>query len=422
MAIVPQSIKNIKHFMTARFFHLLYGRPSSKLKIIGVTGTDGKTTTSNIIYEIMKASGKKVGLISTINAKIGEEEFPLSFHVTNPSPKDLQKYLSLMVKNKIEYVVLETTSHGLDQHRVEGIHYIAAVYTNITHEHLDYHKTYENYMKTKGKLIKKTRNDGFIVLNKDDKAFDYLFSLSNDLERKVITYGFSKGADIHADELVSEHKLMHFALKIQGKTHRFKTSLKGRYNVSNIMAGIATTHQLGIDMKTIKDTLENMPQLEGRWEILQEKPFSVIVDFAHTPNALEHVLIRASNSKAKNKKLIVVFGCAGKRDKSKRPLMGRVAANLADTIILTAEDPRGEDVLQINREIEDGAKRIIGGERKEIFSIPDREQAIVKAILRASKGDIIVITGKGHERSMNIDGKNEIPWSDKNITLKYLRK
>jgi UDP-N-acetylmuramoyl-L-alanyl-D-glutamate--2,6-diaminopimelate ligase len=278
-------------------------------------------------------------------------------------------------------------------------------------------------MKTKARLIKKTKKDGFIVLNRDDsKSFDYLFNLSNDLERKVITYGFSKGTDIHADELVSEHKLMHFSLKIKGKNIRFKTNLKGRYNVSNIMAGVATALQLGVDIKTIKETLEKIPQLEGRWEILQEKPFNVIIDFAHTPNALENVLIRASNLKAKNKKLIVVFGSAGKRDKSKRPLMGRVAANLADIIILTAEDPRGEDVLQINREIEDGARRIVGGERKEIFSIPNREEAIVKAIVRASKGDIIVITGKGHERSMNLDGKTEIPWSDKNITLKYLRK
>jgi UDP-N-acetylmuramyl tripeptide synthase len=206
-------------------------------------------------------------------------------------------------------------------------------------------------MKTKARLIKKTKKDGFIVLNRDDsKSFDYLFNLSNDLERKVITYGFSKGTDIHADELVSEHKLMHFSLKIKGKNIRFKTNLKGRYNVSNIMAGVATALQLGVDIKTIKETLEKIPQLEGRWEILQEKPFNVIIDFAHTPNALENVLIRASNLKAKNKKLIVVFGSAGKRDKSKRPLMGRVAANLADIIILTAEDPRGEDVLQINRE------------------------------------------------------------------------
>jgi UDP-N-acetylmuramoyl-L-alanyl-D-glutamate--2,6-diaminopimelate ligase len=420
--LIPQRVKNVKHFFIAHFYNLRFRKPSKKLKVIGVTGTDGKTTTSIILYTMLKLSGKKVGLISTINAKIDKKEYPLAFHVTNPDPKDLQNFLKMMVDSGLEYAVLETTSHGLDQYRVAGINYEFAVYTNVTHEHLDYHKTYENYLGTKAKLISYTKKDGTVILNRDDESFSYLSDLSNKLERKTITYGFSKNSDILADEIITEKKYMNFAIKVKKKEYKLKSNLKGRYNVSNIMASIAVALELGIPMKDIKKHITQIPQLEGRWEVLQEKPFKVVVDFAHTPNSLENVLKRGDLFKTKNSNLIVVFGCAGKRDYSKRPKMGKIAGQYADKIILTAEDPRGEDVEKINAEIFEGIQSTPKGYEREYHSVPDRKEAIEKAINLAQKDDTIIITGKGHEKSMNLNGREELPWDEKKVTQSILKK
>ncbi len=419
--VIPQQIKNWKHYFTAIFYCRKYGNPSKKLKIIGVTGSDGKTTTANIIYTLLKSAGFKIGIISTLNVKTQEKEFPLDFHVTNPAPKDLQKILNMMVEEGLEYVVLETTSHGLDQHRVTGIKYDFAVYTNVSHEHLDYHKTYDNYLKTKSKLIHHTSKDGVVVINKDDQSFKYLFDLATDLNRKILTYGFNPNSDIKAEEFVKENKNMDFSLTFKKKKYNLSTNLKGRYNIYNIMASIATVLELEIPTKKIKEALLKIPDLEGRWDVVKEKPFQVIIDFAHTPNALENVLKRGDQIRKKGNNLIVVFGCAGKRDNFKRGKMGAISAKYADKIILTAEDPRGEDVELINNEIIEGIKET-QKENTEYFSIPDREKAIKKALEIAKKGDIIITTGKGHEKSMNIDGKVELPWDEKKIVLKLLKK
>ncbi len=420
--IIPQQVKNWKHYFTALFYCKKYGNPSKKLKVIGVTGSDGKTTTANIIYTLLKEAGFKVGIISTLEVKTQEKEFPLDFHVTNPAPKDLQKFLDIMVKEGIDYVVLETTSHGLDQHRVAGIKYLFSVFTNISHEHLDYHKTYEKYLKTKSKLIQYTKKDGTVILNKDDQSFKPLCELATDLNRKIITYGFTQNSDIKADEFVTEDGNMDFSLSINKKRkQKFSTNLKGRYNIHNIMASIAVALELKIPTKKIKQAILKIPTLEGRWEIVKEKPFQVIVDFAHTPNALENILKRGDQMRKKGNNLIVVFGCAGKRDKSKRPKMGAISAKYADKIILTAEDPRGEDIESINKEIIEGIQEVQKN-GIEYFSIPDRKEAIQKAIEIAKRGDIIIITGKGHEKSMNLDGKKELPWDEKETILKILKK
>jgi UDP-N-acetylmuramoyl-L-alanyl-D-glutamate--2,6-diaminopimelate ligase len=419
--LIPQQIKNYKHYFVAMHFCRKYGNPSKKLKVIGVTGSDGKTTTANILYHLLKFAGLKVGVISTISVKTATKEFPLDFHVTNPAPKDLQKILRMMLDEGIEIVVLETTSHGLDQYRVAGIQYDFAVYTNVTHEHLDYHKTYEKYLQTKGKLIKYTQKEGTVILNHDDQSFPYLFDLATMLERKIVTYGFSKNANIQADEFVREEDNMVFSLKLADRVEEFSTNLKGRYNISNIMACIGTAIELGVSVGDIRKALLNLPQLDGRWEVIQQRPFNVIIDFAHTPNALENILHRADQMKKKDKNLIVVFGCAGKRDKTKRAKMGSIAGKYGNKIILTAEDPRGENVEKINEQIIDGIKQAQNIPQKNFLSIPDREQAILQAITLAKPGDIILIAGKGHERSMNLDGKTELPWSDKETTLKLLK-
>lgn len=419
--LIPQNIKNLKHLFTSKYYSWKYEHPSRKLKVIGVTGTDGKTTTSNLIYEILKAAGYQVGLISTISAKMGKEEVPTGFHVTTPSPKELQYFLKLMVERGLEYVVLETTSHALDQYRVGGIEYDFAVYTNITHEHLDYHKTYENYLLTKSKLMGLVRKGGIAILNRDDSSYEQLYEIAHKYPVKVLRYGFTSDADLKAEDLNKEKNINHFGVNMSnGRSFDVRMKLLGGYNIYNALAAISVALELGISPEKIVQSLESFQYLEGRWELMQKKPFQVIVDFAHTPNALEKALEVARKQIDSDHDVIVVFGCAGKRDTGKRPMMGEVSARLANKVILTAEDPRGENVEDINRQImvgmEGSGKRL----NKEVFSIPDRGTAIYKALTLAKPGDLVVITGKGHEKSMNIDGVNEMPWSDQEAVRQIL--
>ncbi len=418
--IVPQNIKNLKHLFVSKYYSWRYDHPSRKLKVIGVTGTDGKTTTSNLIYTILREAGYKVGLVTTIDAKIGKEVVPTGFHVTTPSPKELQYFLKLMVERGLEYVVLETTSHALDQYRVGGIEYDFAVYTNVTHEHLDYHKTYDNYLRTKARLMKQVRKGGFAILNRDDQSFDQLYEIAHDYPVKVIRYGFKKDTDVQAEDFNKDKNINHFLVKYEDKEFDVRMKLLGGYNAYNALAAISVALESDIPTKTIVHALESFQSLEGRWEVMQNKPFQVIVDFAHTPNALEKALEVARTQVDSDHEVIVVFGCAGKRDVDKRPMMGEAAGRLADKVILTAEDPRGEDVVSINNQIASGM--VDSGKRinKELFSIPDRARAIYKAIELARPGDLVVITGKGHEKSLNIDGVNEIPWSDQEVVKKIL--
>lgn len=475
-SLIPQQIKNYYHFVKAAYFANKYGNPSKKLKIIGVTGTDGKTTTSSMIYEIFKSAGKKVGLVSTLGAKISNSNYPVGFHVTTPDPRLLQKFLSEMVNAGLEYVILETTSHGLDQYRVGFIQYSTAVYTNITHEHLDYHKTFDNYRKAKMRLMSQTKKDSYAIINKDDKSVlplagfavnngltPFLYSIKDtnfikpsnssnnayDNSENTISNGLNTEIDLtletakqfngllielNATELTEQENGYSFKVKTESEETTIKLNLPGIYNVSNALAAIATALSNGISLKDCKNGLESMQELEGRWIVLQEKPFSVIIDFAHTPNALENVLstarkklsqklIKQSNIKEfeKNGRVIVVFGTAGLRDYTKRPLMGEIAGRLADITILTAEDPRTEKVNDINRQIISGLIKNTGKkENQDYYSIPDRKEAIKFALEIAKENDIIIITGKGHEKSMNFDGTGEVAWDDIVITKELL--
>jgi UDP-N-acetylmuramoyl-L-alanyl-D-glutamate--2,6-diaminopimelate ligase len=371
------------------------GYPSRKLKVIGVTGTDGKTTTATLIYWILKEAGKKAGLISTVSAKIGEKEFETGLHVTNPEPLKLQEFLAKMVQKKCEYVVLEVTSHGLDQERVAGIKFDVGVLTNITHEHLDYHKSWQAYRRAKARLFGEV---SLAVLNKDDKSFNYISRFVSK-KGKIVSYALKKAADLNLEDVV-----------LSGKT-----KLLAEYNLENALAAVVVARELGVSEKDIKTALSSFKLPTGRLEKINEgQDFDVYIDFAHTPNALEKVL---SHLKKETKgRIITVFGSAGERDKEKRFLMGEVAARLADVSIFTAEDPRTEDIHEILDQMAQGAKKAGG----VFVRIPLRGEAIVYGLSIARKGDTVVIAGKWHEKSMSYDGV-EHPWSDKIITRDALR-
>jgi len=391
-----QGIKNIYHFFSALLAILAFRYPARQLTVIGVTGTDGKTTTVNLIYHILITSGKKVSLISSVNALIGKKEYDTGFHVTTPNPWALQKYLRQAVDKGCQFMVLEATSHGLDQHRLLGANFALGVVTNVTHEHLDYHKTYQNYLKTKAKLFQAVK---LAVLNQDDKSFNYLKSVVPK-KAKLITYGLKKG-------------------DFTPRTFKFKTSLPGEYNQYNCLAAIAITSCLGLSNKMIKKGVSSFEPIKGRLEEIDEgQDFKVFIDFAHTPNALESVLKFLKEKK--EGKLIAVFGCAGERDRAKRPVMGEVSARLTDITVLTAEDPRTEDVNEIIDQIARGCQRAGGIEGKTFFKVPDRAEAIKFSLRKAQKGDIVIICGKGHEKSMCF-GKTEYPWSDQKEARQALK-
>lgn len=381
------AIKQPYHFLQGFLAWLVFGIWRKKIHIIGVTGTDGKTTTSTMIYHLLKHAGKKVALISTVAAYVGDQEIDTGFHVTTPSPFALQKLLSKTAKQGYEFVVLEATSHGIHQFRLLGIQPEIAVLTNITHEHLDYHGTYEEYAKTKASFLARAK---VAIINKHDRSESFVKNFLRNKETRVMSY------DIKS----CDSTLRSFILK----------AIAEPYNRENALAAVTACMALNISMDVCIKALQSFKGVVGRMqEITNDRGITVIVDFAHTPNALERALISLRPRVKQGKKLIAVFGCAGLRDHFKRPAMGRIASELADMAVFTAEDPRVEDVNVIIRQMKEGIIKSWG----HMHEIADRREAINFAInTLAKKGDVVGIFGKGHERSMNLDGKHEIPWSD----------
>ena len=370
-----QKLKNIYHLFQAVLANLWYGFPGRNLKVIGVTGTDGKTTTTHLIAHILKTAEKKVSFISSVFASIGGQEYDIGFHVTTPSPFALQKLLKQSVDNNDEYFVLETTSHALDQNRVWGINYEIGVITNITHEHLDYHKTYEEYLKAKLKLL---LNSKVAVVNKDDESYELL---SQKLKVKSQKYNSKFKSSEHFKELT-------------------------KFNQYNYSAAYTVCKELSLSDEMILKAMKTFQLPKGRLDLVYDKDFKVIIDFAHTPNALLQVLpaIRKLYLK-KSGRLIHVFGSAGLRDFTKRPLMGAASSKSADIIFITEEDYRTESLEKICQQIASGIKN------KNYQIIPDRQRAINKAIETVKENDVVVITGKGHENSL-CRGKIEYPWDE----------
>ena len=389
-----RKIKNLYHLIVAIFANLVFLFPSKKLTVIGVTGTDGKTTTASLIYHILRNSGNKTAVVSSLGAQIDNRRYEIGLHVTTPGSFALQKLIRRAVGKKAKYFVIEVTSHAIDQYRIFGIPFRVAVLTNVTNEHIDYHKTYDNYLRTKAKLLLKAQT---AVVNKDDGSYTFLADIEKAKSPKTwITYGLSDGSDINPENFP------------------FKTKLLGDFNKYNILAAVAVCKELGISDKEIRTAIENYIHPIGRADFVYNKDFTVMIDFAHTPNAFEQILKTVRPLFKGN--IIHVFGSASQRDAVKRPMMGEISSQYADIMILTAEDPRGEGVESINKEIESGIKK----KKSEIVNIVDRKEAIGAAIRMASRGDLVLITGKAHEKSINYTGKEE-PWDEYQVVEDSLK-
>ncbi|MBK8821207.1 MAG: UDP-N-acetylmuramoyl-L-alanyl-D-glutamate--2,6-diaminopimelate ligase [Anaerolineales bacterium] len=400
-------------FLAAAF----YNWPARKLTVIGVTGTDGKTTTSNILYKILIAAGIRAGMISTVNAVIGDEVLDTGFHVTTPDAHDVQRYLAKMVDSGLTHVVLETTSHGWSQHRVDACEFDIGVVTNITHEHFDEHGSYENYRAAKARLfssLERTKeklagNPRLGVINRDDRSFEFLNEF---IKTKKLNYGLGHSADVRAENVQYSASGIEFTAVAKDFRVEVKSDLVGAYNVSNCLAALtAAVYGLGVDPETAARGIAALDGIPGRMEQIKlGQNFIAIVDFAHTPNALKVAL--EAGRKMTQGRVISIFGSAGLRDKEKRRMMAETSIELADLSILTAEDPRTESLDGILEEMAEGARSKGGREGETFWRIADRGEAIKFALRLAREGDIVLSCGKGHEQSMCF-GKTEYLWDDR---------
>lgn len=387
-----RSLKGLGHLLIAIFSVLWYRFPSRRLTVIGVTGTDGKTTTATLIYEILKAAGRKTSIITSVHAVIADKEYDTGFHVTTPSAWCVQKYLREAVNHGDTHMVLEVTSHGLGQYRVWGIPFAVGMITNVTHEHLDWHGNFENYLMTKLSLL---FNAKVAVVNRDERDL-YRRAKKFLSDGRIVTYGLGKTA------------------KVNPRIYPFKTKLIGEFNKSNILAALAVTVEaLGVNKTTALASIASFRGVPGRMEIVVNKPFQVIIDFAHTPNGLAQALPSAKKLTAR--RLIHVFGAAGLRDNLKRPKMGEISSRYADIIVLTEEDYRTEDAEKILDQIASG---IHSG--KTFYRYHNRQEAINFAIGLAKPGDTVILTGKAHEKSL-CRGKIECPWDEYEAVKKAFR-
>lgn len=403
--------------------------PSRKLVLIGVTGTDGKTTTSTLIHSILQTvTNGKAGLISTVNAVLGDTVADTGLHVTTPGAPQVQELLARMVANGLTHCVLEMTSHGLAQGRLNGVDIDVAVLTNVTHEHLDYHGSFESYRAAKGRMFEmlkysapKTNQPKISIINNDDPNADFFAAFPAD---KVIRYAYHRqnNADLKITKILHDASWsIVFTQPYNTGDALFGTQLVGEFNMMNALAAAAACLSLGIDAQSVSTGIAAVKAVPGRMERIDEgQNFTAIVDFAHTPNALENALKAAKSMLPEGKRLIAVFGSAGLRDREKRRMMAEVSARLADFTILTAEDPRTESLEGILDLMAQGCISQGGVEGKTFIRVPDRGEALFRACQMATKGDIVIACGKGHEQSMCF-GTIEYPWDDRDGLRAALR-
>ncbi|MBU1044871.1 MAG: UDP-N-acetylmuramoyl-L-alanyl-D-glutamate--2,6-diaminopimelate ligase [Candidatus Omnitrophica bacterium] len=387
-----------------------FGNPGDKLNSIGITGTNGKTTISYLIEHILRTNGINSGIIGTIQYKISDHIVPAVN--TTPDAMKIQHLLHHMVEHNLTHNIMEVSSHALDQHRVEGIKFKTAIFTNLTHDHLDYHKSKEKYFAAKATLFSGLANDSTAIINSDDPYAEKLKQLTN---AKVLSYAINhENATLRAKNIALGIDKTNFVLVWDKAEYNIQTNLIGRYNVYNVLAAIAAAIIEGIPIDKIRESVKTVEQVRGRLErIRHNQGFEVFIDYAHTDDALQNVL--STLAELKPNQLITVFGCGGDRDKKKRSLMGNIASKLSDFVILTNDNPRGEDPQEIIEQIKSG----FVGEFKAYEIIPQRDKAIQRACGLAGKRDFVLIAGKGHETYQVFKDKT-IKFDDKQIALKFL--
>ena len=373
-----------------------YDYPASKMRMIGVTGTNGKTTTTHIIAHLLRSQGYTVGVIGTVHILIDDQSYPI--HNTTPDVADLQQILQQMVDAGVTHCIMEVSSHALALGRTAGVEYDTAVFTNLTQDHLDFHKTFDNYLAAKAKLFKQVsasyqvKEGKGAVINVDDA---YGQSIVDVTTSPMITYSTEGKGSMNASDLTITAKSSQFTLNYDGKSYPIFTKIAGMFNVYNTLAAVGATLYEGLSMEEIVKGLATFTAVPGRFELIEEgQDFAVVVDYAHTPDGLENILQTAK--KIVENRILVVFGCGGDRDATKRPIMGRIAAQFGDRVFVTSDNPRTEDPVQIVKDVEVGVREGLHDDvTYEV--IVDRREAIHKAIAEATTGDVVIIAGKGHE-------------------------
>lgn len=406
--VVKVSVSDVRAALAAMAKNF-YGDPSAKLKVIGVTGTNGKTTITYLVEAIAKSAGAGAGVIGTINYRFNGDIRPAEN--TTPGSLELERLLSDMVDSGVKYVAMEASSHALDQGRISGVRLDVGLFTNITSDHLDYHKTKDEYFKAKSRIFEHLKGGGIAVLNYDDKK---VMSLRGTIRAKTLTYGTEQASDIRAFNINLSPGGSSFDVSTPSGTFPVKTHLIGMHNVSNCLAAIAAMHALGVDRKSIAAGIGSLAFIPGRLEPVEcAQPFKVLVDYAHTEDALNNALSILKEMSVH--KVWTVFGCGGDRDVSKRPLMGLSACKFSDRVIITSDNPRSEEPAEIIRGIETGIK----GRFFNYEIVPDRREAIRKAIFSAAEGDIVLIAGKGHE-DYQIVKDDVIHFDDREVAMEAL--
>ncbi len=389
---VPQIIVPNSRIAMAQIAAAYYGNPAKDLRIVGITGTNGKTTTTYMLKAIGESAGLKIGLIGTIKNMIGSKVVPADR--TTPESVELQELLALMRDSGVDLVIMEVSSHSLDQHRVYGLHFEVAEFTNLTQDHLDYHKTFDNYIECKKMLFSMCDK---AVINIDDQ---YAEEIKREINYPVVTFGISNNADIYAKGIDINPQGVSFSMHRGKESTPLHVPIPGLFNVYNALGSAAVAEELGIDRESIKNGLYNMLSVSGRLEPLNTygRDFSVLLDYAHAPDAMENIL-KTVRGFARGR-IVTLFGCGGDRDKAKRPIMGEIAGRLSDFLIVTSDNPRSENPSAIINMIMEGVRK----SGSEHIIIENRLEAIKYALANAKKDDVIILAGKGHENYQEING------------------
>ncbi|MGM0565932.1 MAG: UDP-N-acetylmuramoyl-L-alanyl-D-glutamate--2,6-diaminopimelate ligase [Bacteroidota bacterium] len=385
-----------------------YERPSEKIQLVGVTGTNGKTTVVTLLFQLFRALGYHTGLLSTIENKIDDQIFPATH--TTPDPVKINELLSQMVTQKVSYCFMEVSSHAIHQKRISGLHFDGAIFTNITQDHLDYHQTFKNYLYAKKALFDALPSDSWALVNADDKNGKVMVQ---NTKASKYSFGLQTAADFKAK--IIENRVEGLHLNIDQHDIWFK--LAGKFNASNLLAVYGAAILMQQDKHSTLSNLSVLDAAEGRFDVIKGKNIRVVLDYAHTPDALKNVLETLRKSRTDQQQLITVTGAGGNRDKGKRPLMARIASEYSDKVILTADNPRDEDPQEIINEMLQGLDEAA---QEKVLSIASRREAIKTACMLANTGDVVLVAGKGHEKYQEIQGVRH-PFDDKAQIKEFIK-